>query len=416
MKSLKKFFCNHRIAICLFLFIVIYNFVIGTKCTLWQSNLIHFPIYTVDYSVGLCSRLLIGAVYNLLMPTRDMFSVSAYCTVIALLMFLGIAVLLEKMILHFPEQYRLLSLFFAVIMLTGPASFSPHLYVLGYFDMYWIFVSVVFLFMISHPKLYYFIILLFPLLTIIHYGATVCYIPFMAIILLFKICYTQDASLKKRLWIVFSVSCVLSVVLTVYFIMFERSTLNYTHEEFVDFIKSRGATVTYYYEFSLYRDVLERPEKFTDFSIFEAQGDGLLSTLKYLIQQKVLSRVYAGGHTGTPAELAYAILMLCPVFGWLYYFFIKYFKENKGDRLKRFACLCSMGLVVVTLLVGQIGSTDTFRWLSNALLPFASVFFFVLYHEWEELMPDIRKSFSRIPVMYLVVFWAMYMLSATSKF
>ncbi len=414
MTSIKKFLYEHRIAFILFAFTVIYEIVIGNRMSFWRVSDHTFSLYTVDYGMGFCSRILPGAVFNFLFRELSYKNVTVFCTAIVLLMFAGVAVLLEKFITSVGSEYRLLSLFFALLILTGPASFSVFVIALGYFDLYWVGSSIVFIFLLSHKKLYFLIVPLFLISVLVHYGAIVCYIPFMAVMILLKAAFAEDKNEKLYLFVVFTVSVVLTLGITLYFILFGRANLTYSLHEFNRIIVNRGAKVTYLLDYSLYGDVEYAEEINSVLWTSLPEDASIVQKLSLMLQQRLMATDHFAERSGTVLEKVSGAVMLIPAVCIPAAVFINTIKEKENNTLKRFACLCSLLLFAGTLIVGLFSSTDTFRWRTNAFLPLFASFLYLLYKEGAPLWKKLQSVFSRFSVTALGMYLVLYMVSVAS--
>ena len=89
MPKIKRFLNAHRIFFGLFSFLLVYEIVIGNNLSPWRISEDFYVFYIVDFGMGLCSRLLPGAVYNLLVHKYDPGAVSVYATVLTVLFLLA---------------------------------------------------------------------------------------------------------------------------------------------------------------------------------------------------------------------------------------------------------------------------------------------------------------------------------------
>ena len=414
MTSIKKFLNEHRIAFILFAFTLIYEIVIGNRMSFWRVSDHTFSLYTVDYGMGFCTRILPGAVFNFLFRELSYKNVTAFCTAIVLLMFVGVAVLLEKFIRSVDSEYRLLSLFFALLILTGPASFSVFVIALGYFDLYWVGISVAFIVLLSHKKLYFLFVPLFLISVLVHYGAIVCYIPFMAIMILLKTAYAENKKEKTYLLVVFTVSVVLSLCLTLYFFLFGRANLTYSLHDFNRIIVDRGAKVTYVLDYSLYGDVEYAEESNSVLWTSFPENASFVQKIALMLQQRFLTTDYFAERSGTVLEKVSGAVVSVPAVCIPAAVLINILIKKENNFLKRFSCLCSLLLFVGTLIVGLLGSTDTFRWRTNAFLPLFASFLYLLYKEGVPLWEKLRSVFSHFSVTALSMYLVLYMVCVAS--
>jgi hypothetical protein len=67
-----------------------------------------------------------------------------------------------------------------------------------------------------------------------------------------------------------------------------------------------------------------------------------------------------------------------------------------------------MVLFTFTLIIGRFLSTDSLRWFSNALIPIFSFLFYIIFKANEETKEKIIGMISRIPIINIVVYYAVY--------
>ncbi|MCH5198702.1 MAG: hypothetical protein J1E34_07325 [Oscillospiraceae bacterium] len=407
MTAVKRFFYQHRIFFGLFAFILIYETVVGNNCSPWLVNDHFFVFYVVDFSMGFCSRILPGAIYRLLFNEATTRAVSVYASVLLIVFFAGVCVFLEKLVLHTSKENKMLCLFFVLLFITGPASFSLFVSWLGVIDFYWVLLTLLFFVFLSKKQLYILIPFLFSLCIFVHYGAMVSYIPMMAIIILYKISVSGEKGEKKLLWAVFSLSVIFAFVTTLYFMLFERQNLVYDMQEFDSLILERGAKYTYYYDYEFYKSISAQMGVSADDYIF-SDGNLIMRLLK-LVQTQFESTFNRDFKIGSMQELAFAGLVLVPVAGVIFSaIFEKVFKSGEKNAVKKFSLSLVPLLFLLTLVFGTLFSTDTFRWLSHTLLPLFTVFLYVAYYEGDSIFNGIRRKLNFLPVPAAALFFILY--------
>ncbi|MGN1442331.1 MAG: hypothetical protein ACI4XE_00675, partial [Acutalibacteraceae bacterium] len=140
-------------------------------------------------------------------------------------LFAAVAVFLEKFILQVPSDFRKTALIVLLFFITGPCTFSMYIIQLGMLDVYWVYVSVLFFICLYYKPLNIFIIPLFWILILVHYASVLCFVPFFAIIMLYRISCLEKKRDKAFLWIIWVLSVVTTICLLVYFLLYERSNL-----------------------------------------------------------------------------------------------------------------------------------------------------------------------------------------------
>lgn len=413
MTSLKSFCLQHRIFFGLFAFILVYETVVGNNFSLWHLYEHFFVFYVVDFGMGFCSRILPGAIYRLIFGEADERVISVYVSVLLIIFFAGVCIFLEKLITHTSKENRTLCLFFVLLFITGPASFSYFVTGLGVLDFYWVILTLLFFVFLSKKQLYFLIPFVFSLCVFVHYGAMVCYIPMMAIILLYKISVTNDNKSKKLLWSVFAASVLFAFITTLYFLLFERQNLVYTMEEFDAVILERGAKYTYYYDYEFYKSISSQMGVSADSYIY-SEGNLILRLLKF-VQTQFESTFNRNFKIGSMQELSFAGLVLLPVLGVIFSaLFERIRNREEKNAVKKFSLAFIPLLFLMTFVFGTFFSTDTFRWLSHTFLPLSASFLYVSYYEGDRIFNGIKQRFGFIPVPVVALFFILYASTAPS--
>ena len=324
--------------------------------------------------------------------------------------FIVLCLFCEKLILHTPKEHRFLCLFCILLFLTGPASVSLFVRWLGVLDFYWVFSALLFFVFLSNRRLYFLLPLPFVLCCFVHYGSMVCYIPMMAILLLYKASVVPERRERKALLAVFGVSVVLAVAAAGYFILFERGNLVYPVEEFNRILLSRGANYTYYYDYDLYRVVVSRTGEVV--SIDSRQDLAFFAHILQSVRTQIRTTFGEGFKSGDMRELAFAGLGLLPVLAAMAVTVRDLLRlPERKNGLRTFSLLLLLPLFLLTLLFGTFFSTDTFRWLTHLVLPQFAVLLYVGYYEGESLFAVLKRRFSFVSppaaVLYLILFAAL---------
>lgn len=401
--KVKEFGRKHRYSIVFFAFLMLYGFIVPGRCELWQVNGITYSYHAVDFSMGFCTKFLPGAIYNFLFDEISYFRVSLYETILLMCLFAAVAVFLEKFILQVPSDFRKTALIVLLFFITGPCTFSMFIIQLGMLDVYWVFASVLFFICLFYKPLNIFIIPLFWILILVHYASVLCFVPFFAIIMLYRISCLEKKGEKAFLWIIWVLSVVTTICLLIYFLLYERSNLTYSMSEFNEILKSRGVRHFFVYDFSLYRtggsDIL------ADAGITTISGDdfGLKTLIDMVIQQIQVNFTQL-----SLVENIAALIFIIPVVFFIMKFLLYQVKKHKTNKLKRFSLVCMFLLFFVTLFFCILFSTDVVRWTGHAFLPLFVSFLFVIYSEgnvdWEYINTYISKTPRSVLIPYAVFY------------
>ena len=410
MAKAKRFFNSHRIFFGLFFSLLVYEILVGGHLSKWEVNEHFITFYTVDFGLGFCSRFLPGAVYRFLFRETSVATASLFSAALLLLFFAGVCLLLEKLVKRAPEEHRLPCLFCVGLFLTGPAGVSLFVRWLGVLDFYWVFAVLLFFIFLSHKRLYFLIPLPFALCCFVHYGAMVCYIPMMAILLLYKAAVVPDRREKKYLLTAFAVGVALAIGTAGYFMLFEKQNLVYPVLEFNRILRSRGANYTYYYDYDLYRVAVSEAGEVVS---IDPQTDlPFFGRLLHAVRAQIDTTFGEGFKSGSMLELSLAGLALAPVLAGCG-FSVKALLsvKEKKNGLRTFSLLLLLPLFLLTLTFGTFFSTDTFRWLTHLILPQLAALLYVSYYEGNVIFAEIKRRFAFVPppaaAAYLVLFAAL---------
>lgn len=367
-----------------------------------------YSFHAVDFSMGFCTRILPGAIYNFLFDEISYSSVAAYETVIITVIFAVVSVFLEKVMLKMDPEYRKTGLILIFFFLTGPLTFSIYVYGLGIIDVYWVIAAVVFFILLSKKRLNIFIVLTFLFCVTVHYAAMICFVPFFAVIMIYKLSCVTDKNEKVLLTLSLVISVVSAVALFIYFLSYENDNLNYSLEEFRAFLESRGAQSSRYYEYGLYRYMGDEVDKYEIVTFDLDGGFSIEKLVKILVQQiQIHMELF-----NISADLG-IIFFILPVVVFILRAVFRMFKNENENKLKKFSFLCMIMLFFATLICSVFMSTDHVRWMSHAFLPLFSSLIYVLYNEGKQAWQIVDKQISGIPIKLLISYFIVY---ATSNY
>lgn len=406
MNRIKSFFGKHYYSAVFFAFIMLYNAVITGGFRSLEIHEIAYSFHLVDYSMGFCSRFLPGAVYNFLFDSTSRTAVFIYSLTLFAVFILIISVLLEKLMLKTDVKNRKLLLLIIAFFLTGPSTFSVYSFMLGSLDNYWLYLSVIFLLLMSDKRFYPLIIPVSVLTAAVHYPSIIAFIPFCLLLMLYKLSLTQNKKEKALLWSVIIVSGASALALTAYFMMFEHENLTYTAEEFVEILKNRGLT--------------EEPTYFTT-SLYEQDRYGLFdeeyfssisSPLEYALAFLVY-RVKVNFQILPVKKCIIPLLLDAPAAVFIFASLRQLLKEKKGSKLRTFTFFAICSMFFVTIIISLFLSTDTVRFIGHAFTLLFASFLYVSYAENECMSECLKKITDKIPKTIIIFYLAVYALTVS---
>ena len=408
MQRLKNAFYEHRFGLFFFVFLMAYSFIVSGNMQVWKVDDLTYSFHAIDFSVGFCSRVLPGAICNWLFGTVSEAKVSVYLTVLFICCFLMIAFMLEKLFLRTETEHRYAIIIMIVFFLTGPGAFTPHVGMFGMFDFYWLLLSVLSVLFLEHKYLRFAIIPCMFLMAFIYHGALICYIPFLVLVVLFKISITESKKEKAVLFIILAAAVAAAVAISLYMMVFEYDNVRLTVDELKNMLQERGVTSTEYYEESFYSWTDEQIEEYYGLNteIVDALTDieGGFMELIAVILLRIMVLLHISNFR---TSISHYILAAPVVFVLLRFLFIQ-IKETHKNKLKRFSLFCAGGMFFFTVIVSALMSTDRVRWLSNAMLPLFAFVLYTLYKGEEADRAKISALIEAIPLKIIVPYYILY--------
>ncbi len=404
IKTVKSFVNRHYYSLCFFVFFVLYLSIIPGDCKVWKIDGSTYSFFVVDFSVGFCSRILQGAIFNLFFDTANTTNVSIFWSVSFLFTAAVICFFAEKVILKTEPEYRKAAILTFLFFFAGPCTFAMHFRTIGLIEFFWVSCIVLFFLVLQKKQLWFLIVPISVMMIFYYYAAIICYVPLLAILLLYKISTLTDKKDRRYLTAVFFGAVILSVFFTFYFVFFERSNLNYTMEEFDNILLSRGVENNglYYFNFAFYRHMdnfMDDPD--INLPKVEESTSPLMAFKVILQQITVTLRLISFSHI-----TLIALLLILPILIYIYRYIIKEMKNTRGNKLKSFTLFCMAALFPFTLITGLCLSTDVLRWISNAFAPLFVTFIYAVHknNDWKTVHDDIKS----IPLSYLIPYYLVY--------
>ena len=414
MTKLKEKLHENRYGLFFFLFLVAYTFIVSGDMQLWKVDDVTYSFHVVDLSMGFCTKLLPGEVCKLLFgePTRN--QVSVYLSVLIIICLLLVGLLVGKAFTRIEDKYRFPFLVFTMFFLTGPATFAVYVDMFCWLDFYWIFAAVLAVLCLQSRYTY---ILVFPLMFLAimsHFASILCYVPFVAIFMLYKISVTENKKDKIYLSVIWWVTVIFSIGFSLYMMLNETKNVTVTAEEIKAYFDSLGIEDSRYYIFSFFRDKVE--EMMPEYYLTQEAADTVLnidmtqSPVK-ILYDTVVQQLFTNKAYGSVSGDLKHFVMISPVVVFIYKALSVVFRSNRKNLLKRFAIFCTGALFLFTLIAGYMLSTDTIRWISHALTPFFAMFLYIMYKEKDECKKQVFALFEKIPVTAVICYLAIYSVS-----
>lgn len=409
---------KHKYAISIFIFFFVYNFVIVGNFSFSKISNLCYLFHLVDFSIGLCSELLPGAIYNALFSTTQVVAVNLYVNILYYLFLLAVSFMLEKFLYKFDSKNRFIAFIIVLFFITGPSTFAVHTTEIGMLDMYWLFLAVAFLVMVQKKYLKWFIPIIFVLSVFIHVGAVISFIPFFALILLFEA--SQNEKVSKSYMFIFAISVFLAVAVFIYFVSFEESNLILSRTAFRELMDQRNKSDwgdSYrYYEYVLYRILPDGIE--IDFFALESDGSFLSRVFSVFLRQlKGTIIIYSQISKQYFVDFAWDVLVSMPIVAFLYKCILSFYKKDKENRLRCFIWFCALCLLPFTFVIGMFCSVDIIKWFGHGVICLFTIVIYGLYKSPDnDYIKTLNNCFNNSSKIAIIVYWVFYMMCTVEPY
>ncbi len=381
-----------------FLGFIAYNFFVTASMNPMGLSDVCYPYFLVDFSMGFCSKLLPGAIYNFFFNNTSREAVFTFNTIVFIAFVLIILVLLEKLLLCLEGKNRTSVILLTVFFLTGISTFPMYVYKMGSLDSFWMYFTVMSVLFLADKRLYLLIIPSTLMVIMVNYGSVFVYIPFILLLMIYKTTLIQDKKEKVFLWIVVCVAFVSALLLTGYFAMYEQSNLVYTFEEFSEILSGRGYEgISKYYATGLYS---EPYYEIVDYEEINSIESPVLRSLFYSYQRLWFNL------KSISFEIGIVPMLLClPVVTVIFFCFNAFLKQKNDNKLKKAVIICMSLMFFLSIVACTAFSADVVRFIGHSYTLLSASFFYVMYYERENIADHLSGLLSKIP-RFAIVFYA----------
>ena len=410
-KKLKVFFA-------FFLGIILYNFIVVNNFSFFKVDEITYTYHIVDFSIGLCTKLLPGAIFSFLFKDVMPWQATLIETLLLFLVFAIVSHFIAELIcnqsdLESTKAMLVLSLF----IVTGPVTFSVFTTELGMLDVYWIYFSLLFFLFISKKYLYIFIPAVFILSVFIHFSSLTSYVLMFSVIILYRI--AKEKSGRILLIFILFISVFASLIVMAFLMKNESENILLDYNDFHSFLDSRfkmdGDTYYKYYDYALYRVPYVESYPYDNMAndlLIRNVGNipaAIVGIINALWQQFNMT-LYA--HKETPTilkHLIHAIALTLPVYIFFFKFWIfKIREEFINNKPAAFSYFLMLVQFPVTAIMGCLCSPDVVRWLSHAFIIQIAFLLYVVFTEKEKAIKWISDYILKYDKKALLIYWGVY--------
>ncbi len=386
-----------------FLGFIAYNFFVTASMNPMGLSDVCYPYFLVDFSMGFCSKLLPGAIYNFFFNNTSKEAVFTFNTIVFVVFVFIVLVLLEKLFLCHEGKNRTSLMLLSVFFLTGISVFPMCVYKMGSLDSFWIYFTVMSVLFLSDKRLYLLIIPSSLMVIMVNYGSLFVYIPFILLLMIYKTTVIHDKREKALLWTVIFVSFVSTVLLSGYFALYEQSNLVYTFEEFSGILSDRGYEgVSKYYATGLYSEPYYETIDYEGINSIESPFFRAL----FFAYQRLL---FTLGTISFKSGIA-PMLICLPVAAAVFLCFKGFLKQKNDSKLKKAVIICMSLMFFLSIGACIAFSADVARFIGHSYTLLLTSFFYVAYYEREKISDCLSRLLSKIPQFVTVIYTVLYTL------
>lgn len=377
------FWYRRRYSLFFFLYLIFYHVFIVNRLEPWKLNEVTYVQYCVDFSYGFGSKLLPGAIFNLLFGKyASRTTANIYAVAVVILFFTGLSLLLERFMERIRPADRRAAVFVLLFFLSGSYTFCIFTKWVGILDTAWLPLLLLFIVILEHRCVRFLLPLLFALALMIHFSALVFCIPVFAILLLYRGAVARDKRERRGILAIFAASMAVTAGAFLFLILNESKTVC-PIEEFHNKLLEHGADYFTYHDYAFFH--IWNGESFIPDGVSEIKPFYLKFIYFVYYQIKLDYDLFAMDvqHGLLTALGGLAVLLPClcfilPVF-WRR-------MRRKGDGLQRFCAflmLIQFPFVFLMAVLFAIG-LDATRYLTHGFLGLFTLLLTVLYYEEDQ--------------------------------
>lgn len=407
--KLKQILVRHKALPLLMGFIYLYLFAVVSKWKPFGVDVFTYAFHAVDFSMGFCTKILPGDIYNRLVGVYDEKTMNLYLNIVYAVFFFLLSLLLEKFLTAMPRKYQKSTAVLLFLFITGPFTLATFVDEFGLLDFYWILLAIISLFFLQNKYLRWLIPVNIFLMVLVYYASTLCYVAGLLLLILYGAFSSGEKKEKRKSLVLFGLSFGTAFAETVYFLRNEYANLKFPMETFDSIMQSRNVDNTIYYDYALYRVVVDSDiSNAPDLNSNSGAVKGVFGEIATQIEMTLktlpgLSNI----HHFKPYWFCYilAAFLLVPL---LYVLIVSLKKTD--NKMKK----ATLGLMIASFFciaaVGVFFSTDVARWLSHAFLVLFGYVFYLLCHDGCEALRRFERFLNK-NAFFTAVFCLIYCLT-----
>ena len=427
-----RFRRRHGTALCIFLFLLFYGFVVVRRCVKPEVSIFEYYFYAVDFSLGFVGRFLVGAVFHLFVKEPTPAAATVYVCVVLVTFCAALSLTLERFLFALPDRYRNAGLALLAFYLTGPATFGIYFYQLGMYDTFWLFPALLFVLLLQNKKTQALLPLLIVPMVMIQSASLFNWVLFGGLLLLYEWTLATEKKDRRRLCALFLASVTLAGGTFFYFEINEKRNLVYDVDEFNEILTDRGVELLYYFDHTLYDDFLhDTPALEEQYAYYkeihyidhfpnmeENLFKDLFNRLSYMLRTHVgyypQNNWY--GLKKTVGQMLLLSVVLSPALVLLYTVLHRKYRAAKGKFLPRFTWFCAMAVFPLSAVAIIPITSDSVRWMAQGFLALFSLLLYMIYKEKEAVLDVLDEKLRRIPRPAAAIYYGIWFFTVLNPY
>lgn len=405
--AIKSFFKKNKVWFITFIGLLIYDclFILGNFYI--KANDVSYEFHSVDYSIGFCSKILPGAIYNFLVGKYDMTSMTIYFRALSVILIFLISCVVQWFYnLIADRKIKNIFLLF-VFFLTGPVTFWYFLYYEGTLDWYWLVFFLLAAVLLNNRVLRWLSPIFCALMVLVHNGSVLNYIPLLELIILLRCSVAEKRSEKISFAVIFAACVVFSVVPFVYFLSHDRTNCVFSsYQELDKWLEARGATKNAFYNWSFFGDSDQGKETWT-YPVW-LETDSTSSIVQFLHQ--LAMQVYITVTSTNYDIYLPALIYTLPVYAVFLSVIVSYIKQT-SFKLRKFIGVCFFALPIINMSAIIFFSNDVLRWLGHAMICLIGSFMALVRYDYKEGFSRFEEITGKFKSWEVVVYTIGYALA-----
>ena len=404
-----------------FFFLMFLAQFIGNGDKMSEGDIVCYTYHLVDYQLGFISTVLPGQIFMFLFRKPNMMIFRIYSFTLLILAFLGVAYLLEKIYLSAPNRHKLAYSYVIGLFCISGGIFHIFYYKIGLLDVYWVCSFVIFFFLLQNKKTWFLIPFCFVFMVMVHFGAFLCYIPMMSIVLLYEAAVSREKSERKYLIIIFALSVVSAALVFGVLLYNGENNVSCTKEQLHALLQERGSDYFCYYDYFVFKEfksdllgvtLTEKDFVFIKSESFPVFIKTVLNRFIYQICYNYRLSVERIRNDNKCLMIDFSlILSLIPIVVFYHKCGKTLYRLSESNRLKKFSLFCGLAFVIFSFLGISIFTVDRVRYFHHTIICIFAFFLYLMFKEKKLFGEIIKSNIEKIETKGLLIFAVVTFLS-----